>query len=194
MDVHYSLPANTLDGSLAVDVVVPPKSGKLLNGNFDMAYSMSGNAWSVSSTDISAKIFSEIDFIGNISLAGSANGDTFSGALSGYSSYEFLVKNEFEAFGASLVAELDAGFSFQGTIAFDEAGAEGDVMLSLYANGELGIETQIGGYNKLIGVNGTSLAQLSFNRENASVAGQMTVAVFFLGFEHDVDVEIEKSI
>jgi hypothetical protein len=194
MDVHYVLPENTLDGSLAVDVIVPPESGKLLNGNFDMAYAMGGNDWSLSSTDINAKVFSEIDFTGNISLHGSANGVRLSGVLSGYSSYEFSFKNQFEAFGASLVAEIDAGFNFQGTINFDQTGADGDVMLSLYANGELGIETLIGGYNKLIGLNGTSLAHLRFNRESAMLTGQMKVAVFFLGFEHDVDVDIEKRI
>jgi fibronectin type III domain protein len=193
-NIHYVLPDNTLDGSLSIDVSVPSRSGKLLEGKFAMEYAMGNSEWSVTSTDISAKLFTEVDFVGNIALTGSGDGNSFSGVLSGASSYNFSYNKTFEAFGADLIASLDAGFNFTGTIIFDDTGAEGDVSLYLYANGELGIETMIGGYKKLIGLNGSSLAQLSFDRDSALLAGQMDVTVYFLGFERKVDVDIEQKI
>ena len=194
LNVHYTLPDNTLDGSLALDVNVPAQSGRLLTGKFDMNYAMGNSEWSVTSSDISVLILTEIDFTGNIALEGSGNNDTFSGVLSGSSSYDFSYRKEFEAFNAKLIAELNAGFNFMGDIAFDESGAEGDIMLSLYANGELGIETFIGGYDRLIGLNGSSLARLKFDRESALLSGQMNVVVYFLGFDHEVDIDIEQQI
>ena len=194
LNVHYVLPDNTLNGSIALDVNVPPETGSVLNGNFAMDYAMGNEEWSVSSTNISAQLLSEIEFIGSIALAGSSSGESFTGQLSGSSSYEFAYYKEFEIFGSSLITQVAAGFNFSGDIAFDALGATGKVNLMLYANGELGIILFIGEYETLISLNGLSEAELTFDHENAHLAGLLNITVYILGIERNLDIEIDQQI
>ncbi|MEN8251068.1 MAG: hypothetical protein ABFS32_19195, partial [Bacteroidota bacterium] len=194
VNANYKLPDHTLAGSLGLDVNVPPSTGKVLNGNFEMKYAAGGGNWSVSSTDISASLFREVQFTGNIALAGSTDKDTFSGVLSGSAAYDFSIRKDFKILAWNLRAQLATGFNFKGDIAFDDTGAEGNVSLNIYANGDIGVENDIGGYDTVIGISGSSLAQLKFNRENVTVTGQMDVTFTFKGFEYGETIHINQTI
>ena len=194
VNIQYTLPDNTLAGGVALDLAVPPSNGRLIAANFDMNYLRANQKWSLSSTDISAKLFSEIDFVGNLELNGSDEKTNINGILSGHASYAFKYFNEGEILGAKVLTNLDAGFNFNGEIAFDDNGANGEISLYLYTNGEVGVELEVGEYTKLVAISGSSLSQLSITPTQAKVYGNLDVTLYILGLEHEMELEIDHTI
>lgn len=193
VNLNYLMPDNTLDGNVNIDLNVPPASGSVLKANFDMNYAYAAKDWTLSSTDISAALFGEVEFTGNIDLQGSEDSPV-EGVMSGQAAYAFSYNKEFRALATTFRAKLDAGFNFDGDIAFDQAGVSGQTYLLVYANGELGVVSDIGDYSTLLAVSGASEALLEFNSDAAKLSGNLIVAISVLGFEHDVTVEIDKQI
>ncbi|UII20015.1 fibronectin type III domain-containing protein [Fulvivirga ligni] len=188
-NVNYHLPDNTVDGSLRVDVQVPPSNGYVFKTdnpatfNFDYA----NNDWNVEG-HVSGKIFNTVTFTGNTSL--SKEGTSISGYLDGMASYTYTKKFEVHPFTlVTLGGDLNMNFSSSVHTSLSPQGIQGVMDVRLLGNATL--------YMVVSGVRGdisatiNSMAELSYISNQGRLRGDVDLTVSAMGesFTHSVSVD-----
>lgn len=70
LTAQYSLPANTMSGSISTDFEVPENSGKFFKSSSQVGFSFANNNWNVEGNNISASLLSMMSFQGSFNYSG----------------------------------------------------------------------------------------------------------------------------
>ena len=142
LTVSYNLTDNIAAGRLSSDIVVPAKTGKIIDGRdlgFDFRYS--GKGWEVQGQGLRATVLSKLEFTGGISLSGPSDG-AMTGSLSGNIDFDYHYNFKGEYSVGSIEASLDLGLHATALLVIREDDLEGRVAAGV--NGSLSLKVTSG--------------------------------------------------
>jgi len=191
LNANYTMPSHVVSGDISTELKIPSSTGKVFNGNFSVDFYAGNGDWNVHSSNISASILEEISFTGGVDLEGEFESGSFTGTLVGNAAYNYSKDYSFEAYGAELYANLDAGFNFNGNIQVIESGFSGSLYVHIYANGTLGVNTSV--YDGEWTIENDCEAEVSYANNEGRLKGTLYSNVDLFFWEKTVEVNIDQT-
>ncbi|NME69092.1 fibronectin type III domain-containing protein [Flammeovirga aprica] len=142
-----NLPSYDIEGVLAAKINIPAKSGFIFKANQDIDYSITSTKTTFSTNEMNAKIFNQVDFIGNFSNERTFNSSGVllkaDGSLSGKLIYEYNGEYSTSVLGNSIDCKFSFNIDGQINTSFDDqkfkteliavnVGASADVVVDTY--------------------------------------------------------------
>ncbi|KXX67003.1 fibronectin type III domain-containing protein [Flammeovirga sp. SJP92] len=155
-----NLPSYDIEGVLAAKINIPAKSGFIFKANQDIDYSITSTKTTFSTNEMNAKIFNQVDFIGNFSNERTFNSSGVllkaDGSLSGKLIYEYNGEYSTSVLGNSIDCKFSFNIDGQINTSFDDQKFKTDLIaVNVGASADVVVDTYFGKVEPTLSISAT---------------------------------------